>query len=118
MKRRISNHLFTELLEQRSYAKDLSEEDRKWLQQFMFEYYQADFNYENNIHPKELRKDCMNRNNASRRQLHSVGQDKIEKAARKARTYQDVKGTRHPNTYYTPEDYSKNLEEEINEDFE
>lgn len=85
----------------------------------MFEYYQADFNFDNPIHPKELRKDCMNRNNSSKRQIHSVGPEILEEAIKKARSFQNKKGMAH--LFYVPEDYNKEHEDnsdviEIEED--
>ncbi len=122
MKRKKSKNLLNELYEL-DYLKSLSEKDREWMTQFMFEYYQADFNFETPIHPKELRKDCMNRNNASKRQMHSVGPDILDEAASRARASQNAKMTVNRKKYYTPEDYSKDLNEvssyELNEsDFE
>lgn len=58
------------------YVKDLSEEDKEWLNQFIGEYYAADMdfdNLENNFHSTEkLKKDCTDRNNARNRCLYTI----------------------------------------------
>lgn len=86
------------------YLHKLSESEREYLIQFLMEYEQGDFNYEKTIHPPSYKKECQNRNNASKRQVHSVGEQILEESAHKAREAQGVKGLRH--RYYTPEDYS------------
>jgi len=86
------------------YWYKLSDHDKAYLNQFINEYYQADFNYEKPIHPPELRKDCQKRNNDAKTQIHSVGYDLLEKAAARARQKNyTTKG--NSSRYYTPEDY-------------
>lgn len=66
------------------YLDKLSEADRAWLDQFLLEYYQADFNFDNPIHPDFLKKDCQDRNNTARRQIDSIGFELQDKAVAKA----------------------------------
>lgn len=102
MRRRRSKVTWLEMKEV-DYWERLNGDERAWLTQFLFEYYQADFNFEKPIHPPEMKKDCQVRNNASKRQYHSVGEDKIIESADKARAYQKM--GRMKNRYYTPEDW-------------
>ena len=83
------------------YWGKLDELEKAWLNKFLLEYYQADFDKEGYLHPASNIKDCRDRNNASKRQLHSVGQDLLQKSAAKARQLQ----TKWVSRYYTPEDY-------------
>lgn len=71
-KRRTCKLLRTEISEL-DYLAKLSEEEKEYLIQFMYEYYQADFNFEHPIHKtKEHIKDSRDRNNASKRQAHML----------------------------------------------
>ena len=92
------------------YLPKLSNEDYDWMRQFLLEYYQADFNYEKPIHPQELRKDCRDRNNAAKRQLHSVGYEILDQSIRKA--FEIQKGTDNAlkSRFYTIADYLKDYE--------
>ncbi len=62
----------------------LSPSEKAYLNQFLLEYYQGDFNNDINIHSDAYRKDCYSRNNESRRQWHSVGTDLRGEAMAKA----------------------------------
>lgn len=89
-------------LKDTDYMHKLSPEHKAYLIQFLYEHFQGDFNFEKPIHTPEMFKECRDRNNAARRQWHSVGTDLREESMRKAR----VKARRG---HYTPEDYSKDL---------
>lgn len=84
-------------LNELDYVHKLSPKEREFLVQFMYEYYQADFSYEKPIHGPQHRKDCEYRNNAEKRQWHSVGSILKQEAAERAR---------QKSWYYTPEDYN------------
>lgn len=83
------------------YFSKLNQKELEFYIQFMYEYYQADFNFLNPIHGPEHVKECRDRNNASKRQFHSVGQGIRDEAERRAR----YRVTIRPNQYYTPDDY-------------
>lgn len=102
MRRRTTRVLINELREVK-YLKKLSEEDKAYYLQFMYEYYQADFNFEQPIHPPELVKDCRDRKNASYRRLEAVGGDKVIESLEKIRAAQH--DTSRNWRYYLPEDY-------------
>lgn len=95
--RRTCKHTAIEL-DEIDYWYKLSPEERDYMEKFMYEYYQADFGPSDNIHNPELRQDCYRRNNAAKSQWHSVGEDKLVEAARKA--------VDKPH-YYNPKDYDK-----------
>ncbi len=103
--RKTSRHLRQEFNEL-GYWNKLKPEDQEWMEQFMYEYYQSDFNFEKPLHPKELRKDCQHRNAASRSQVHSVGTDLLEESARRAYRIQTEKKYRHMRRrFYTNADW-------------
>lgn len=97
-------------LDEIDYLDKLSPKEKEYILQFYREYHGADFNFKKPIHPKELRKDCNSRSNASRRQVDAVGVNPAIQAANKARDYQGVKGM--GSKYYTPEDYKKKDEDD------
>lgn len=112
MRKRTARHTSKELHEL-DYLSRLSEEDRAWMTQFMYEYYQGDFTSENPIHTtSELRKDCYKRNNSARTQFHSVGSDLISASIAKIsrirkKTSLKSKGYKlHADIYYTMDDYA------------
>lgn len=79
---------FTKVVKQElneiDYFHKLSKEESDYLSQFILEYYQGDFNFDNPIHGKEYIKDCRDRNNNSKRQWHSVGSKLKERSIIKA----------------------------------
>lgn len=99
-RKRITKALYQELIEI-NYWHKLDEAEKAWYNKFLLEYYQADFDKEGFIHPTSLIKDCQDRNNASKRQLHSVGQNLLANSAVKAHTKQTATQSR----YYIPDDY-------------
>lgn len=86
------------------YWAKLKPEEAAFMNQFLLEYYQGDFNFEKPLHPKDLRLDCYSRNNSARRQFDAIGSDlqleAIAKAFRKASA-----------GHYTPLDYVPAYEE-------
>lgn len=106
IRRRVSKKLKKELAEI-DYHKKLSPAEYEYLVQFMFEYYQADFNFNNPLH-RELDhiKDCRDRNNAERRQWHSVGSELKAESVRSAVNRNSRTARNH---VYTPDDYNKEL---------
>ena len=96
------------------YLNKLSPSEREWIIKFYKEYYNGEFNHPDPIHPKELRKDCYDRNNASKRQLHSVSNETLEAAERFAYLKQN---TTLKWQFYIPADYDPNrLNKQIEED--
>lgn len=98
-------------LKEVDYLDKLSEDEKKWVEQFYMEYYQADFNYDSTIHPKKLHKDCYSRNNASKRQVHSLGNEKLKEAINRS----IVKANSRPgkkSKYYSAMDYNGDLSNE------
>lgn len=92
-------------LKEIDYLSKLSPEEREYVLKFYKEYYNGEFNHEDPIHPEELRKDCYERNNASKRQLHSVSNEMLEEAERLA-----YKKQHSPLRwrFYIPSDYDPN----------
>ncbi len=104
--RRVAKHVRLQLWDVDYYAK-LTQEERDYLEQFMLEYYQADFNFKSPIHiSKEHIRDCQSRNNSSRRQWHSVGKEIKEKRIRNS---YEKNASKSSSQYYTPSDYSKDI---------
>lgn len=103
-KKKWSNRALSQEIKEIDYWDKLSPEDREYLTQFLYEFYQADFNHDTPIHDTDrLVKDCQDRNNGIKRQIFSVGSEKVLEAADRAR-----KALKHPHLrrkYYTPEDY-------------
>lgn len=112
MRRRTAKHTFLELKDI-DYRKKLTPKEYEWLEQFYFEYYQADFNNEFAIHPDKYIKECRDRNNAAKRQIHSVGEELLSAAVLKAEIAQY--DSKLSNRYYTPSDHIKVLECEVTE---
>lgn len=81
-KRKFLKHTKQEMSEI-DYLNRLSPEDRDWMVQFLLEYYQADFNFPEVIHPEKYKKDCRERNNKIKVQIHSVGSDIVNSSAKR-----------------------------------
>ncbi len=92
-----------EALEDVDYWSKLSLEEREWLEQFNYEYYGADFNFDKPIHGPSKYKDCRDRNNASKRQVHSVGSNLIKES--EVRAIKDNLKKTGSVVRYTPQDY-------------
>lgn len=123
--RRITKHLKDQWSEIDYYRK-LSPDEKEYLNQFMLEFYQADFNFDHPIHPDKYRKECATRNNAAKRQWHSVGTDlKLLAQAKQIELSKRIKERAKP---YTIEDYQNSYDfakredeqwaEELSDDFE
>lgn len=82
----------------------------------MYEYYQADFNYVEVMHAKELRKECRDRNNAAKRQIHSVGSNLLLAARDRAMNITNGNNHMQKPRFYTPQDYKKDLSKEDSDD--
>ncbi len=98
------------------YLNKLSASERAWLNQFLREYYQGDFNNdEAPIHPPALHKECRDRDNAARRQITAVSEEARWQAEVRARAAQNKK---YKNQYYSPDDYAEYSEqEELDDDY-
>ncbi len=86
------------------YWSKLSPDEVAYMNQFLLEYYQGDFNFEIPLHPKEKRLDCYSRNNSARRQFDAIGSDLQQEAIAKA-------FSKAPAGHYTPLDYVPAYEE-------
>lgn len=84
------------------YWGKLTHIEKEFLTKFMFEYYQGDFDPDA-IHPKALHKDCKDREQRHRRQLHAVDAEEVKRRAVSAQQAQN--NPRTANRYYTPYDY-------------
>lgn len=105
--RRTTRHLYREFRDI-DYFNKLSDKDKRWMIQFMYEYYQGDFNFEKNIHPDHMRKDCYLRNHRGKDQIHSVGQDLLDEATVNA-ILKQMQASSKANTPYSILDYIKDF---------
>jgi hypothetical protein len=105
MKYKRSFKILRQEMAQIDYWDQLGAEEKEYLVRFLFEYYQGDFDGEHDLHPEELQKECKDRHNASRRQIHSVGGNLLVESAATARKRSTTKSGKPSNRAYTPEDY-------------
>lgn len=89
------------------YKRKLSPKELEYLTQFMYEYYQADFNFDTPLHPPELYKDCRDRNNSTKWQWHNIGEDLKSQADHRARNRKGWARGRWSGNY-TLDDYTQN----------
>ncbi len=104
LQRRITKATRGEIAEL-DYFDKLSDDEKKYVMQFYLEYYQADFNWDKVLHKPEHRKECRDRNNSTKRQIHSVGVDLLAKSQLKIINT----GPKNFHNYYLPGDYNTDL---------
>jgi hypothetical protein len=103
MKKRWRNKNLRQEMSEIDYWDKLDAKERAYLTQFLHEYYQGDFNWDKTIHPASFKKEGMQRDNAQRRQITSIGQDLLQQAV------DNIRGKANPRSsrYYLPEDWIK-----------
>lgn len=100
-----------------NYWDKLSDDEKQYLDQFLLEYYQADFNFDKPIHPDSLRKDCYKRNNDSKNRIeHAHIKNNQVSKPKVTNTKSRVTNRKVKEVPYSPDDYIHIMDKESDDE--